>query len=411
MKDQTLNNPNTKDETKKYFDFKFPIGLQDFHPAKYLLAFNFQLNRYYTLGWLEPELLKQVSSNIEDFNSWKQEMNRFAEQAEAKKQFKEACILYRAAEFYTNPADQDKENFYNKFLDLFDVTFQTEPFERLEVPYKDGFLSVMHLTPANENKGVILFHGGFDSFIEELYPIATFFANIGYEIFMFEGPGQGRPLHHYNLKMDPHWETPTKAILDYFNLNEVTLIGMSLGGFLAPRAAAFEPRVARVVLWGVIYDLIGQNKLSTRLLLKILFKFKAKSKTNRLFNRIINKRSPSDPKRIHSEWFFSHALFNTGCESVYDYLKEASENYTTKNISHLIKQDVLILIGEDDIDGKARFFYKKQVEALKNAKSITGRIFTKEDNASHHCQAGNVGLALDYIQNWLNQFSTKIEKR
>ncbi len=222
---------------------------------------------------------------------------------------------------------------------------------------------------------------------------------------MFEGPGQGRPLHHYALKMEPEWENPTKAILDYFKLNDVTLIGMSLGGFLAPRAAAFEPRISRLVLWGVVYDLMGQNKLSTRLLLKIFIKLKARSVTNRLFERIMSKRSLNDPKRIHSEWFFSHALFNTGCESVYDYLKEASEKYTTKNISHLVKQDVLVLVGEDDINGKARSFYKKQIDALTNAKSVTGRIFTKEENASHHCQAGNVGLALDYILDWLNKFS------
>ncbi|MFW9992286.1 MAG: hypothetical protein ACFFD4_09590 [Candidatus Odinarchaeota archaeon] len=66
---------------------------------------------------------------------------------------------------------------------------------------------------------------------------------------------------------------------------------------------------------------------------------------------------------------------------------------------------MLVLIGEEDINGQARSFYKKQVDALKNAKSVTGRIFTREENASHHCQAGNVGIALHYILDWLNQFS------
>ncbi len=102
------NNNNIKDDMKKYREFKFPIGFQDFHSAKYLLAFNFQLNRYYTLGWLKSDLLKQVSSKIEDFESWKREMTRFAEKAEDENLFKEACILYRAAEFYTNPKDSDK---------------------------------------------------------------------------------------------------------------------------------------------------------------------------------------------------------------------------------------------------------------------------------------------------------------
>ena len=203
-------------------------------------------------------------------------------------------------------------------------------------------------------------HGGFDSFIEELYPLATYIANKGFDIIMFEGPGQGRPLHSYGLKMTHEWENPVRTVIDYFKLIDVTLIGMSLGGFLAPRAAAFESRISRVVLWGVVYDLIGQIDLVTRSLLKLLLGLKAKSVVNGLFNRLIKRRKLNDPRRLHSEWFYSHALYNTGCETVYDYLKEANENYTTKNVSHLIKQDVLMLVGEDDIQGKARSFFTKQ---------------------------------------------------
>ena len=220
MDPQFTKKTGIKNETKRFTDFKFPVGFQDFHAAKYLLAFNFQLNRYYTLGWLESDLLKRISSNIEDFDTWKQEMTRFAEQAENENRFKEACILYRAAEFYTNPTDLDKGRLYNKFIELFTLAFRDDPIERFEIAYKDGFLSAMRLKPAHNSKGVILFHGGFDSFIEELYPIGTFFVNHGYEIIMFEGPGQGRPLHHYDLKMEPEWENPTKAILDYFDLND-----------------------------------------------------------------------------------------------------------------------------------------------------------------------------------------------
>ena len=62
------------------------------------------------------------------------------------------------------------------------------------------------------------------------------------------------------------------------------------------------------------------------------------------------------------------------------------------------------MAGEDDhavpVD-----MYKKQFRALKNAASVSGRVFTKEEHASAHCQAGNLGLALEYILKWLNQES------
>jgi hypothetical protein len=45
----------------------------------------------------------------------------------------------------------------------------------------------------------------------------------------------------------------------------------------------------------------------------------------------------------------------------------------------------------------------KQVNALGNAKSVTGRIFTKKDQAENHCQIGNIGLALDVMEKWIEE--------
>jgi hypothetical protein len=45
-------------------------------------------------------------------------------------------------------------------------------------------------------------------------------------------------------------------------------------------------------------------------------------------------------------------------------------------------------------------FYQ-QKELLKNARSLTTRLFTREEQAQNHCQVGNLGLAVDYITNWI----------
>jgi hypothetical protein len=44
---------------------------------------------------------------------------------------------------------------------------------------------------------------------------------------------------------------------------------------------------------------------------------------------------------------------------------------------------------------------------LKNARSITARVFTKNENAEKHCQLGNFGLALRTIVNWLDGITQK----
>jgi len=84
---------------------------------------------------------------------------------------------------------------------------------------------------------------------------------------------------------------------------------------------------------------------------------------------------------------------------MFDYYKEV-QKYNTRDISSKISQDVLVLAGEDDIYTK---FFDEQIKALKNAKSIRSRIFTKDEHASHHCQIGNLKLVLDYIVNWLDE--------
>jgi hypothetical protein len=50
--------------------------------------------------------------------------------------------------------------------------------------------------------------------------------------------------------------------------------------------------------------------------------------------------------------------------------------------------------------------HRLQIQALTNAKSVTDRIFTKEEHAQNHCQIGNVGLALDYISKWIEEKSS-----
>jgi len=68
----------------------------------------------------------------------------------------------------------------------------------------------------------------------------------------------------------------------------------------------------------------------------------------------------------------------------------------------LVKQDVLILSGREDHLIPIKM-HQKQLRALVNARSVTGRIFTKEEHAQNHCQTGNIGLALDVMVKWIEE--------
>ena len=103
-------------------------------------------------------------------------------------------------------------------------------------------------------------------------------------------------------------------------------------------------------------------------------------------------------------WFVNHLMFVTNKKEpieAFDVLLQFNE----ENLhSDLIKQDVLILTGRNDHMVPFKM-HKLQVDALINAKSVTERVFTKEENAQNHCQIGNLGLAMDTMLEWIKENS------
>ncbi|MFC1948342.1 alpha/beta hydrolase [Chloroflexota bacterium] len=208
--------------------YTFPVGYHEFNKDKGL---NFQLNRYYSMGNATFEDMEQVGRIISSIDDWKTEMLKLAEIAVSEGNLMKAAVYHRAAEFFVLRDNPDKGLLYGKFIDLFYKATQDDGIRKYEVPYNDTFLPVMKVTPEDTKKrGTIVLHGGNDSFIEEIYPIIRYFADHAYEVIAFEGPGQGAALKKYGLALNIAWEKPTEAVLDYFNLDDVTLLGISMGG-------------------------------------------------------------------------------------------------------------------------------------------------------------------------------------
>jgi hypothetical protein len=61
--------------------FHFPVGYHQFHKDQ---VFNFQLNRWYSLGYARFEDMKEVGQRINTFEEWKTEMLKLAEKAVAE---------------------------------------------------------------------------------------------------------------------------------------------------------------------------------------------------------------------------------------------------------------------------------------------------------------------------------------
>jgi pimeloyl-ACP methyl ester carboxylesterase len=377
----------------------FPVGYHKFHRKQ---LFNFQLNRWYSLGYANYEDLIEVGKNIKTFSDWKSEMLGLADKSFSENMLLRSAFYFRAAEFYLLDEVPEKEFLYEKFSNLFYQAIQYDNVDRFLVPYEKVFLPVMKVKPDNESKGTIVMHGGFDSFIEEFFSMMRYFADHGYEVIAFEGPGQGNARIKYGLALDLTWEKPVKAILDYFKLEDVTLLGISMGGWFCLRAAAFEPRIKRVIATGHAIDYMQSMNPAIRWIHLWTMKH-----FHNFMDRMATKKFLKAKESIPT-WMVKHLMYITKKSKPLDALQTYLDMNEENIHSELVKQDVLLLLGEEDHFIPLKML-DMQVEALANAKSVTAKIFTKEEHAANHCQTGNIGLSLDVMINWIEElcFSTK----
>ena len=379
-------------KTSRTQEFKFPVGYERFHKKQ---IFNFQLNRPYSFGYARFEDMKEAGQKIKSFSDWGKEMLMLAEKAISEERLMNAAFYYRAAEFYIKSNDPEKEILYDKFIDLFYKAFENAEIEKHNIPFEETFLPAIKIQTAVEKKGTIVIHGGFDSFIEEFYSMMVFFSNHGYEVIGFEGPGQGAALKKFGLPITYEWEKPTKAILEYFQLEDVTLLGISMGGWLCLRASAFEPRIKRVIATGHAIDYMqSMHPLLQKLhfwCLKHCWNF-----MNRMAVMKFEKREGM------ASWMVDHLKYITKKTQPLDALNFYLQLNDQNIHSELVKQDVLILSGEKDHLVPSKM-HAMQLKALINTNSVTGRIFTEEEQAHNHCQTGNIELALETMIDWIEK--------
>lgn len=370
---------------------ELPVG---FHRFARLDFINYQLNRWHSLGYTRFEDIAEAGRRITSAEDNKPVFTELAETAVAQGRLRNAAFYYRAAEFLTDPADPDKATLYARFRKTFYRGFADEHIERHEIRYGPGNLAAMRLAPAGDAvRGTVVIHGGFDSFIEEFFCFWKYFADLGYEVIAFDGPGQGASHRLHHVPHDHDWEKPVTAVLDHFDRSDVTLLGISFGGYWCLRAAAFEKRISRVISHPPLYDLVAAQSRIVQGALQLMLR------SERFLNWSIRVRMNAFPMIRH---IVRNALFIT---NQLDAEPIAAAHWLlgmNKDHQHpeLVDQDVLLLAGAKDRFQPVRL-YELQMAALSNARSITGRVFTRAEHAENHCQMGNLGLALSVMGDWL----------
>jgi pimeloyl-ACP methyl ester carboxylesterase len=358
-----------------------------------------------------------------DEASWHREWKATAERVEeigrksladghrvsAREALLRASNYYRTAEFYRrDDPDRDPEvtllsarsrDTFVRAMSLFEFGF-----EQVSIPYQQTTLPgyLYRVDDSGQARPTIVYNNGFDSTLEESYfAIAAAALARGYNVLAFDGPGQGAALREQGLVFRPDWEAVISPVIDFALTrpeiadNRITLFGYSMGGYLVARAAAFDSRVAALVLDDGLYD----------------FHAAMVSKMPPFLSEWIDEGQDDLAMPVmelvmaidtEARWGLRNGKWVMGVDSIVD-VPRTFKSYTLAGVADRITAPALVLDPDNDQ------FFKGQpqlaAEAMINAD--TTLVTLKEiEGAGEHCHMGAMSRLHQTVFDWLDQTVT-----
>jgi hypothetical protein len=325
--------------------------------------------------------------------------------ASARSGFLRAANYFRTAGLFAMgvPVDPRLAEAHRREADSFrcGAALLAVPPEIVQIPYEGSFLPGYFFRADADAapRATMILTTGYDGTAEELY-----FANgaaalqRGYNVLAFDGPGQGAMLIDRGVPLRPDWENVITPVVDYLLARpdadpaRIVLTGLSLGGYLAPRAATAEHRLAACISDCGPYDVF--DAIARR-----LPGFLARQLPNgnpsllRLLGRLV--RVVMD--KPTAGWAMRRNLMAHGLSDPLEYFKIAPQ-YSLKGIEDRISCPTFVCSAEnDDLSADARKLY----DALTCRKRYYR--FPSAEGAGQHCESGARTVFHSRAFDWLDQ--------
>ena len=372
--------------------------------------FDLQLNRTFAPILDRPGMDKVAATTLPRLRTTKQITalaQRLADRFKSEGDADAAWRLYELAAFYLGADDPRKHRFIDAMSRSFDEARQGLALTRHAVPYRGGELTAMRweADPADRAQApagtptTLIMMNGFDGYAEEIIDFASHFPTRPFDIITFDGPGQGHTAAA-GMPLEPEWEHPTVAVMDYFGIESAAALGVSFGGYLVTRAAAHCPRITHVITFDMMYRLLdGLTMPLPRPLRPIAEAVVENPRPTRLVDTALGMAS-----RLSADlaWKLQQARHLTGQDKPSDVLR-ALGAYTMEPLDGQIHQPCLVMAG--DADQYVPFERLDDVRrALRNAASLDVRAFrhAQDPDMAQHCQIGNLNRAFTIMGDWLS---------
>ncbi len=311
----------------------------------------------------------------------------------ASRKFRRAAIYYLQAERMQSPTNPLRAGAFTRMLESFRdyVRLAGEPVEWVEVPYKDTSLPALFIPAEDNAEGpapCMIHFDGLDVTKEILWlaGMGPALRQRGVSVLLVDNPGVGEAIRLRGLKNFPEAEVPAAACVDYLesrpdvDKNRIGIMALSLGGYHAPRAAAFEQRLKCCVAWGANYDWGATQRY----------------------------RYESRDRSLPVPHFWNHAMWVFGKGSVEELL-EVADKMTLVGILHRIRCPILIAHGENDRQIKlqqARQAYDDCVNSTKRELLI----HKISEGGAEHCSIDNLAIGVDAIADWVMESMRELKQ-
>lgn len=372
--------------------------------------FDLQLNRTFTPILDRPRMDKVAATTLPRLRTTKQITalaQHLADRFDSEGDADAAWRLYELAAFYLGADDPRKHRFIDAMSRSFDEAHRGLALTRHAVPYRGGELTAMRweADPADRTQApagtptTLVMMNGFDGYAEEIIDFASHFPTRPFDIITFDGPGQGHTAAA-GMPLEPEWEHPTEAVMDYFGIESAAALGVSFGGYLVTRAAAHCPRITHVIAFDMMYRLLdGLTAPLPRTLRPIADAIIENPRPAWLIDTALGLAS-----RLSADlsWKLQQARHLTGLHRPSQVL-QAFGDYTMEPLDGRIHQPCLVMAG--DADQYVPFERLGDVRrALRNAASLDVRAFhhTQDPEMAQHCQIGDLDRAFAIMGEWLS---------
>lgn len=297
----------------------------------------------------------------------------------ASRKYLRAGLYHLIGERQCLPKDEETESVYLRGIDAFrrGAELSDVAIEFLDVPFgRHSLPSLFVAAQGTESPAPCVIHfDGLDVMKEIIYLLQTDgLARRGVSLLICDHPGVGAALRLNGLRATHQVELPAAACVDYLSARDdvdsdsIGIMALSLGGYYAPRAAAFDPRLKCCVAWGAIWDL------------------------DACWENCEANGTGSVRLEDQLKWV-------TGLHDL-EALRRETARFNLEHVANRIQCPLLVVHGANDRQAPL-WTAERTVSSAVNSRRAQLRVFTLEEGGAEHCQLDNVPLGVDFMHDWI----------